>query len=439
MGGALLTACFGSSDDDEPAEVAPAVAMPDETPTAAATSTPTPNAAASTRDSAAGAGAIAHVPPPAADEVALTIWVDAALAPVVQELGSAFELEYGLKIAVVPKELAQIRSGLAEAAQNGEGPDILFDSYFDIAQMVENGLLHELTLDNRAAEFDLNVLRAFSLGGKLYGLPYTAESVALIYNSTLIAEPPITWRGVQEAAAALQANGAAEYGLVLQSNDPIQFHPILTAFGGFLFGADADGNVDVENVGIDSVGALAAGAWLDDMHQAGLLLSAADGDEMYSAFKDGAAAMMIGDAGLVGRLRTEGAPFAVAALPGEVAESQPLMAARGFLISAFSRDPELAQTFLTEFIATPETMQALFAADQRPSAYLPVLDAMQDGALAAFRPDAENIQLAPALPVFAQAWAIWADALSGVISGDDAAQAAFAQAAAQIRTAVAAR
>ncbi|MEZ4658241.1 MAG: extracellular solute-binding protein [Caldilineaceae bacterium] len=429
MSSTAFTACFGSSDAEAPEEVAQ-----DAAPAVVITPTPSPSPTAQTASVARGA--IVHTPPPAANEPALIIWVDAPLAPLFQNLAASFEVEYGLKITVIEKGLVQIESELVTADPAKETPDILIGSSINVAPMVDKGLLHEVRLDNRVAEFDPNALQAMRVNGKLYGLSYTAETVALIYNPNMVAKAPTSWSDLRAMSATLKDSGRGEYGLVLQSNEPRQFQPILTAFGGFLFGNGAEGNLDIANVGIDSAGALAAGAWLEDMKQAGLLLSAADVDEMYSAFASGRAAMMIGDAEMAGRLRSAGAAYAVAALPHEVAESQPLLTARALMISAASRDPDLAQTFLTEFMATPENMQAIYAADPRPSAYLPVLDALENNELRFFTSLAENIQIAPTIPAFPAAWAIWTEALNQVIGQGEPAETIFTQAAAQIRAAV---
>lgn len=438
IGGTTLTACFGSSDADEPEEAALDAPAEDTPPNVTPTVPPTveTTSASNAAQSSPAKSTAVHKPPPSADETALTVWVDAALATILQELAASFELEYGLKIAIVETESLPSADELSAPELPEDSPDIFVDFYTDVAQMVANGWLHELTLGDRIAEIAPNALDAFRVEGKLYGLPYSAEVVALIYNPNVVAHVPATWSELQEVSSDLQANGATEYGLVMQRDDPAQFYPILTAFGGFLFGADAQGNVDVENVGLDGTGALAAGAWLDAMNQAGLLLAVADADAMYAAFESGTAAMMIGDAAMLERLRAGNIAYAVAALPGEVEESRALLSARGFLISANSRDPELAQIFLTEFVAAPEIMQAIFAADRRPSAYLPALDAVQDNELSAFIPTDEYAQIAPIIPSLSQVWAIWATALEQVIDQGEPAEAAFAQAAEQIRAVV---
>jgi arabinogalactan oligomer / maltooligosaccharide transport system substrate-binding protein len=62
-------------------------------------------------------------------------------------------------------------------------------------------------------------------------------------------------------------------------------------------------------------------------------------------------------------------PFEICDIPDETSEGKPFLGAQGFMVSAFSADPLLAQIFLTEFVATPEVMQALYDTGLRPPAY----------------------------------------------------------------------
>jgi maltose-binding protein MalE len=124
-------------------------------------------------------------------------------------------------------------------------------------------------------------------------------------------------------------------------------------------------------------------------------------------------------------------------LPGETQEAQPFLGVQGFMISSFSEDVLLAQTFLQEFVATPETMQAIFDADPRPSAYVAVRDAITDEDIAAFAEAGANGLPMPAVPVMSAVFTSWGNAQQLVSQQAEAPDAAFQNAAEQIRTAIA--
>ena len=104
---------------------------------------------------------------------------------------------------------------------------------------------------------------------------------------------------------------------------------------------------------------------------------------------------------------------------------------------AFSEDPLLAQIFLTEFVATQETMQAMYEADPRPSAFLPVLDATEDDDLVAFGEAGVNALPMPAIPEMSAVWSAWGDAMELIITQAEDPEPALETAAQQIETAIA--
>jgi maltose-binding protein MalE len=194
-----------------------------------------------------------------------------------------------------------------------------------------------------------------------------------------------------------------------------------------------------EDVGIDSEGSIAAATWLDSMYKDGLLVpgSAITYDLMHAAFTNGDAAMMITGPWALPMIRESGIPYVVTNLPGETQEAQPFLGVQGFMVSAFSDDVLLAQTFLQEFVATEETMQAIFDADPRASAFIPVRDAISDEDIAAFAEAGVNGLPMPAIPEMSAVWTSWGNAEQLIAQQAEAPDVAFEEAAEQIRTAIA--
>jgi maltose/maltodextrin transport system substrate-binding protein/arabinogalactan oligomer/maltooligosaccharide transport system substrate-binding protein len=418
------------------ATTADAAAEPTEAPAeeadAEATEAPAEEEAAAEATSApAGDAAAAEGP-------ALTIWADDTRAQVLSTLGAEFEAQYGLRVVVTEKAFGDIRDDLKVAGPTGEGPDIIIGAHDWLGELVENGLLAEIDLADKADLFLPAAVQAFIYDGKLYGMPYATENVAFVYNPELVPEAPTTWTEVTEVSREIVESGAAPQGFIIQENDPYHFFPIETAFGGYVFGLTDEG-YNPEDVGIDNEGSIAAATWLDDMYKEGLLVpgSAVNYDLMHAAFTNGDAAMMITGPWALPMIRESGIPYAVTNLPGETQEAQPFLGAQGFMISAFSDDILLAQTFLQEFVATEETMQAIFDADPRPSAFIPVRDAITDEDIAAFAEAGANGLPMPAIPEMSAVWTSWGNAMQLVGQQAESAASAFQNAAEQIRTAIA--
>jgi maltose-binding protein MalE len=107
------------------------------------------------------------------------------------------------------------------------------------------------------------------------------------------------------------------------------------------------------------------------------------------------------------------------------------------MVNALSDDILLAQTFLQEFVATEETMQAIFDAEPRPSAFIPVRENISDPDIAAFAEAGENGLAMPAIPEMSAVWSAWGDAMQLVSQQAEAPDVAFKNAAEQIRELIA--
>jgi arabinogalactan oligomer/maltooligosaccharide transport system substrate-binding protein len=435
-GGAAVPAPTQAPVEEATVAATPATeeAAADETPTEEAAEEP----AAEATEAPATEGAAEEGAAAAEGEVALTIWADDTRSPVLSALGAEFEEQYGLRVVVTEKAFDNIRDDFKVAAPTGEGPDIIIGAHDWLGELVENGLLAGIELGEKNDQFLPAAVQAFVYDGTLYGLPYATENVAFVYNTEMVTEVPTTWTEVAEVAAELQDAGTVEQGYIIQETDPYHFFPIQTAFGGYIFGLTDEG-YNPEDIGLDSEGSIAAATWLDMMYKEGHLTagSAIDYDLMHAAFNNGEAAMMITGPWALPTIRESGIPYAVTNLPGETQEGQPFLGVQGFMVSAFSDDVLLAQTFLQEFVATDETMQAIFEADPRPSAYLPVRGAITDEDIAAFAEAGANGLPMPAIPEMSAVWSAWGDALQLIAQQTVAPDEAFANAAEQVRTAIA--
>lgn len=370
-----------------------------------------------------------------ADAPSILIWADDTRAPVLAAVGQLFESEFGVCVAVTEKGFGDIRDDLMLAGPAGEGPDIIIGAHDWLGQLVENGMLAEIELGMMADQFLEGAVQAFVYDGALYGMPYATENVAFVYNPELIETAPTTWDEVAELAAQLEADGVVQYGYVIQTNDPYHFFPIQTAFGGYVFGLTEEG-YDPTDVGIDSEGSIAAAQWLQQMVDDGHIPQNVNYDIMHALFENGDTAMIITGPWALPRIRESGIPYQVTTIPGQVQDAQPFLGVQGFMISAFTDDVLLAQTFLQEYIATTESMQAIFEADPRPSAYLPVREAIEDEDLQGMA-DAGLAGLPmPAIPAMSAVWSSWGNAMESVVLQAQDAEAAFQEAAEQIRTAI---
>jgi raffinose/stachyose/melibiose transport system substrate-binding protein len=119
--------------------------------------------------------------------------------------------ESGLSFDIHDIENEAFKQRMSTAAQSGDMPD-LFQTWGGgvLAEQVEAGLVREMELDACIDKVNPAVLDAYTVNGKLYGLPFDAGVVGFWYNKDLFAQagvdaPPETWSEFLDTVDALKA------------------------------------------------------------------------------------------------------------------------------------------------------------------------------------------------------------------------------------------
>jgi maltose-binding protein MalE len=366
----------------------------------------------------------------------IRIWADNTRKPALDQIEPAFEEEYGVELLIEEVGFGNIRTNFLISGPAGEGPDIIIGAHDWLGELVASGTLAPVDAGDLVDQFTPASINAFTYDGELYGLPYATENVAFFINTDLVPECPATWEEVYQISSELHAANPEQYGFVRMEGDPYHFYPIQTAFGGYVFGRDEAGSYDPTQVGVGDEGSLAAAAWWERMVTEGLQPPAVTWDIQHEMFEAGTSAMQVTGPWSYQRTVDSGIPFAICNIPSETAEGKPFLGAQGFMISAFAKDPVLAQIFLTEFVASEEFQQAIFDNGERPSAFLPVLEATEEEWLAQFGAAGVNADPMPAIPEMSSVWEAWGNAVTLVAQGSDTAENAFTTAQQQIITAI---
>jgi maltose-binding protein MalE len=372
--------------------------------------------------------------PPASPEPTgtLRIWADDTRAPILQDLADEVRATYNLELAVELK--SSLRDDFQVAAPVGEGPDILFGVPHDQAgTLVFNGLVAPIDLGDKAEDFSPVALSACTFDGVLYCMPYATENLGFFYNTDLVETPPTTWDEVVEIGEALKDEGKVTY-IMAVTGTTYDLYPLFTSFGGYIFGKDAQGNYNPQDLGIDSDGMIAAAEWLKEQVDKGNLPTDWDWANNHALFETGEVPFIMAGPWALDRIRESGIPYAVTDFPkGPEGPGVPFAGTQGIYINAQSENALLAQAFLTEFVATEETMQKLYDAGKRPSAFLPVLEQTEDPDLLAMGEAGADATMMPAIPAMGSVWGSWNDAIVLVRDDKQAPEAALTDAGSKIR------
>lgn len=363
----------------------------------------------------------------------LVLWVDALKAPVFQKVADDFLAKYNVKIDIQVTSFGQIRDRFQTAAPAGEAADIIIVPHDQGAVLVSNGLIAPLDLGNKKELFLKSALDAFTIDGKLYGMPYVVENVALFYNKELVTDLPKTWEELMAMGKKLQDEGKVTYCLGL-SDWNYHAYALYTSFGGYVFGKDAQGNYNPQDLGLDNEGSLKAVKFLEDNVKNGCLPSAPDGNALLQLFTEGKLPLFITGPWNLATIKTSGVSYGITGFPKNGA---PFSGVYGFMVNAKSPNVLLAQTFLTEFVATDDVMAQLSAGETKASAFKPVFEKTTDSDLLAIGQAGINAVPMPNIPAMGSVWGAWGDAITLVATGKQESDVAMKEAAKKIRDVIA--
>ncbi len=360
----------------------------------------------------------------------LKIWADDTRTPILLSFADDFKAKYNVELVVEDLGRVQdIRTPMITAAPAGEGPDIFIGVHDWLGALVESGLVAPIDLGDKKGEFVQMSLDAFTYtDGKLYGVPYATENLGFFYNTDLVETPPTTWAEVLEVGKALKDEGKVQYAFAMAGGG-YENLPVLTAFGGYIFGKDAKGAWNPKDVGLDSEGMIAGVKYLTDAAAAGLIPTTADYETAHSLFETGQVPFLMAGPWALERIRASGVPYKVTTFPDNGA---PFSGVQGFMVNAFSENVFLAQTFLTEYVATEEFMQQIYETGLRPSAFKPILEKTTDPDLLAMGQITNAIPM-PNIPEMGSVWTAWNNGIALATAGTQPADAAMKDAATQVR------
>lgn len=366
----------------------------------------------------------------------LKIWADDTRTPILLDLADDFLKEYNVQLVVEDLGVVQdIRSQVIIAIPAGEGPDIFIGVHDWLGALVESGLVAPIDLGDKTDEFVPTTLEAFTYtDGNLYGIPYATENLGFFYNTDLVETPPTTWDEMLEIGRTLQDEGLVQYATAIGGDPGYNALPMQTSFGGYVFGKDENSAWNANDVGLDSPGMIEAVDWMVKAVDEGLMPNTTDYETAHSLFETGQIPFLMAGPWALDRIRASGVPYAVTSFPDNGA---PFLGVQGFMVNAFSDNVLLAEAFLTEFVATQDTMQLLYKTGLRPSAFKSVLDKTDDPDLKAMGLAGADAIPMPNIPEMGSVWSAWNNGITLSITGQLTAEESMKDAAKQVRDLIA--
>jgi len=370
----------------------------------------------------------------------LKLWVyDKTRIDVLTQIGKDFEAKYKIPVEVSMVDLGQIKNQFLLASGGAEAADLAIIPHDNLGGLVENGAVLAVNLGAKTSSFLQPAIDGFKYNGKMYGVPVSVENIGFFRNTALVPNAPATWDEVIAIGKKLIAEGKATQ-IMGYPDTGYNIFPMYTAFGGEIFGKNADGSLNPKDVQIAGAGMVKGLTLITQLVKDKQVPSTIDWDGAHVLFESGKAPFILTGPWALDRFKTSKVPYAISAFPAATKGGKagaPFLGVQGIIISSASKQGALATAFATEFIANEKNMTALYKADQRPSAWKTVSAQAKDSDSVGFAAAGVNAIPMPSIPAMGFVWDAWKSAGDLALSGEKTPADALAAAKKQIDTQVA--
>jgi maltose/maltodextrin transport system substrate-binding protein len=344
------------------------------------------------------------------------------------EVGRKFEREVGIKIVVEHPE--GLTDKFQAAAENDNGPDIVFWMHDRLGEWVNAGLLRPI---NVPEDFKRKFLPiswdAVTHKQEIYGYPLALEVLSLIYNKRYVPSPPPTQLGDLPAFAKQLKNRYPNVITIMWDYKiPYFSWPFLASAGAYPF-KKYSSYYDPSDIGVDTPGAVKALAMIVDLINEGILPRSASYTVMEQKMSSGELAIMISGPSAWHKLRKCEIDFGLAPIPGiDGNPGRPFVGVLTALINRSTPHSDFATQFIEQYVATDDGLKcinadvpigvpALKTAYDEMSAQEPLIQAAYENALRG--------EMMPNIPQMGKFWNSMQPAIQNATNGQLSPQAAL--------------
>lgn len=372
----------------------------------------------------------------------LVIWEDIdKSAGWLEDAIASFEEEHGIQVEFKELNMADaIRDQLRLDGPAGSAPDIVTLPHDQIGQVVTEGLIQEITVEEDIlARYSESAVSAQMYNGALYGLPKATETPVFIYNKALMEEAPATMDELYTFSKDFTSGD--NYGFLALWDNFYFAHAVLGGMGGYVFNETADG-LNREDIGLNNEGAVEGADYIQQWYSEGLfpagIVGETGGAAMDGLFNEGKVASVMNGPWAFQGMRDAGIDIGVAAMP-TLPNGEPMktfMGVKGWNVTAFTEHPYWS-TKLIEHLTSDEVSLARFEAVAEIPANVALVEdpaiADNEGAKAVALQSQYAVPM-PNIPEMGEVWGPMASALQTIATEKADAKSALDEAVDQIKT-----
>lgn len=353
----------------------------------------------------------------------LTVWVDSNREPVLKTVAEKFKADTGVTIKLVVKDFNSIRDDFITTAQTGKGPDVIIGAHDWTGKLVQNGVVAPVELGATAGNFQDVSVKAMTYEGRVYGVPYATENIALLRNTDLAPNAPASFDDLLKTGKEAVSAGKAKYpiliGLDPRNSDPFHLYPLQASYGAPVFNLKDDGSYDGKTVAMGGENGAKFANALSQWGKDKVLNLSVSQDISKEQFAKGASPYLITGPWTLDLIKKSNIKYAIDPIPSAGGQpATPFVGVQGFFVSAKSTNTVAANKFLIEYIGSKDVQLELYKVGNRPPANKEALSSVSsDADVTAFGKAGESGVPMPNVPQMDLVWTDWGTAQVTIIKG----------------------
>lgn len=376
-------------------------------------------------------------PVPTHEPVTLNVWVldrvGADAMKTVSEVVQQWATETGNTVNITEGNQFEMLGKIPQAIPAGEGPDVFMNinNYVGgdyAAQLIAP--LESYLDDTEKANYSQGALDSFTLDGHLLGIPFAADTYALVYNKDLVPTPPATMDDLIETAKTLTTGD--QYGFLYPIDNFYYSYALTAAYGAYIFKWTGTG-YDVNDIGFNNAGAIEGLTYVKDLVATEKIMPVdTTFDVMNSLFTEGKVGMIIASPSMIPAFKTAGINVGVAKLPTAPngVDPKPFASYTAFSVSTYTKYMDEAAD-LAVYLGANLPMPLYQANPGNIPVYLPVANdasLQSDAELAGWVSQLAVSDVLPSINEMNFVWAPASTAFQAAVHGDATVEKAMADA-----------
>ncbi|HEY8422947.1 MAG TPA: maltose ABC transporter substrate-binding protein [Thermoclostridium sp.] len=161
-----------------------------------------------------------------------------------QEMIEKFTEKYGIEVTFDTVSHTDAPGKLQTDGPAKLAADVFILASDHLGEMYQQGFIYPNDVSD-TSEFMESSVEACSIDGQLYGFPASIETPALVYNKSLVKEPPKTFEELVKISREFLDKDKNQYGFMMEVWNFYYVYAFISGYGGYVFGNNGTNPFDI--------------------------------------------------------------------------------------------------------------------------------------------------------------------------------------------------